>query len=218
MAKHRFVQVHNELIDGGLLAEMGPYAAAVLLVLLRHVDADGRCYPSRKRIAKLAGVGLRTVDKQIQKLFELRLLTKSKIPNDGGFDRNCYQVNSAKDAKPSARRALASAGNALVVAPQMRSPSAPDAHEVDPKNKNHKGKSAFVYPTVDEVRVHCEEMHYAFDPEAFVAYYESNGWMVGRSKMKSWKAACSTWHIRNAKKKVNDAPSPRKLSTERVHT
>ena len=31
------------------------------------------------------------------------------------------------------------------------------------------------------------------DAERFVAYYDSNGWMVGRNKMKSWKSAIITW-------------------------
>ena len=31
------------------------------------------------------------------------------------------------------------------------------------------------------------------DAEAFVAFYESKGWMVGKNKMKSWKSAIVTW-------------------------
>lgn len=54
----------------------------------------------------------------------------------------------------------------------------------------------FVPPSVDEVRAHCAEKGYTFDPEAFVAFYESKGWMVGRNPMKSWPAACATWQKR----------------------
>jgi hypothetical protein len=31
------------------------------------------------------------------------------------------------------------------------------------------------------------------DPERFFAYYESNGWKVGRNAMKDWRAAVRTW-------------------------
>lgn len=58
-----------------------------------------------------------------------------------------------------------------------------------------KGKR-FVPPTVEEVRELCERRGYAFDPEAFVDFYESKGWMVGRNPMKSWPAACATWQKR----------------------
>lgn len=39
-----------------------------------------------------------------------------------------------------------------------------------------------------------------FTGEAFFDYYESKGWMIGKNKMKDWKAAVRTW-VRNDKKK-----------------
>lgn len=54
----------------------------------------------------------------------------------------------------------------------------------------------FTPPTVEEVRAYCVEKGFTFDPEAFVAFYESKGWKVGRNPMKSWKAACTTWQKR----------------------
>lgn len=56
-----------------------------------------------------------------------------------------------------------------------------------------KKKQGFVKPTIDEVAAYIIEKGYHFDAERFHAYYESNGWMVGRNKMKDWKAACRTW-------------------------
>lgn len=55
----------------------------------------------------------------------------------------------------------------------------------------------FVPPTVGEVRAYVAERGYHIDPEAFVAYYASKGWVVGRSPMRSWRAACATWERRN---------------------
>ena len=54
----------------------------------------------------------------------------------------------------------------------------------------------FVPPTVDEVRDYCQERGNSVDPQRFVDYYSSNGWMVGKSKMKDWKAAVRTWEQR----------------------
>lgn len=51
----------------------------------------------------------------------------------------------------------------------------------------------FIPPTVDEVNEYCVERNNNIDPEQFVNYYESKGWMIGKSKMKSWKAAVRTW-------------------------
>ena len=59
----------------------------------------------------------------------------------------------------------------------------------------------FTPPSVDEVRAYCAEKGYTFDPEAFVAFYESKGWKVGRNPMKSWQAACTTWQKRQGDRK-----------------
>lgn len=51
----------------------------------------------------------------------------------------------------------------------------------------------FIPPTVEEVREYCLSRNNSVDPARFVAYYTSNGWMVGRNKMKDWKSAVHTW-------------------------
>lgn len=56
-----------------------------------------------------------------------------------------------------------------------------------------KKEKRFVKPTVDEIRDYIQEKGYTFDAEAFFAYYESNGWKVGRNPMKNWRMACTTW-------------------------
>lgn len=54
-------------------------------------------------------------------------------------------------------------------------------------------------PTVDEVRDYCTEKNYSVDPERFVDFYESKGWMVGKTKMKDWKASVRLWERGNQK-------------------
>lgn len=62
----------------------------------------------------------------------------------------------------------------------------------------------FVPPSIQEVADYCRVKGYTIDPERFVAYYESNGWMVGRNKMKNWQATVRTWA---AKEKPTVAPA-----------
>jgi len=57
----------------------------------------------------------------------------------------------------------------------------------------------FVPPTIDEVRGHCIDNRYIFDPEAFCAFYKSKNWKVGNAKMKCWKSSCVTWQKREVK-------------------
>ena len=65
----------------------------------------------------------------------------------------------------------------------------------------------FSPPTVNEVREYCLSNGYAVDPDRFVDYYTSNGWIVGKTKMKDWKAAVRTWSGKEKKNgKVESKP------------
>lgn len=55
------------------------------------------------------------------------------------------------------------------------------------------GRKRFVPPTVEQVRAYCEKRCNGIDPEAFVDFYASKGWVVGKSPMKDWMAAVRTW-------------------------
>lgn len=63
----------------------------------------------------------------------------------------------------------------------------------DTPNAEKTAAARFVKPTVDEVRAYAAQKGYAVDADKFVNYYESNGWRVGRSPMKNWKAAVANW-------------------------
>ena len=64
---------------------------------------------------------------------------------------------------------------------------------------NRKSKR-FTPPTLEEVKAYCLESGYRIDAERFIDYYESNGWIVGRNKMKDWKAAVRNWSKREDEK------------------
>lgn len=56
-------------------------------------------------------------------------------------------------------------------------------------------------PTRDEVRAYCMERGNNIDADEFVDYYTGNGWMVGKNKMKDWKAAVRIWERKDTKQK-----------------
>lgn len=59
-----------------------------------------------------------------------------------------------------------------------------------------KGSKKFTPPTLEEVSQYISEQGYRIDAERFIDYYESNGWMVGKTKMKDWKATVRNWERR----------------------
>lgn len=56
-------------------------------------------------------------------------------------------------------------------------------------------RKRFVPPTLEEVAEYVHSRNSPVDPQGFIDFYASKGWMVGRTPMKDWKAAC-----RNAEK------------------
>lgn len=53
-----------------------------------------------------------------------------------------------------------------------------------------KSRSRFVPPTLEEVTAYVRERGSAVDPQVFIDFYVAKGWMVGKTPMKDWKAAC----------------------------
>ena len=55
----------------------------------------------------------------------------------------------------------------------------------------------FAPPTLENVSEYCREMGYTnVDAVCFINFYTSNGWMVGKNRMKDWKAAVGNWDRR----------------------
>ena len=71
--------------------------------------------------------------------------------------------------------------------------------EVKKESKPKKG-TRFTPPTVEEVTAYCQERGNNVNPQRFVDYYSSNGWMVGKNKMKDWRACVRTWEQKDGKK------------------
>lgn len=62
------------------------------------------------------------------------------------------------------------------------------------KKESIEKSSRFSPPTRQDVAEYCAEKGFSdLDVERFVDYYTSNGWMVGKSKMKDWKATVRNW-------------------------
>lgn len=65
----------------------------------------------------------------------------------------------------------------------------------DSKGESVRGEKAkrFIPPSVEEVEQYCIERSNNIEAQSFIDFYESKGWMIGKNKMKDWKAAVRTW-------------------------
>lgn len=67
---------------------------------------------------------------------------------------------------------------------------------IDNNSLYKRGSSRFQKPSLEEIRQYCISRGNQVDPEQFFNFYESKGWMVGRSHMKDWRASVRTWEKR----------------------
>ena len=77
-------------------------------------------------------------------------------------------------------------------------------NKVNKDNKESTGEK-FKIPELIEVISYCKERNNNIDPAEFCDFYQSKGWMIGKNKMKDWKAAVRTWEKKN---KVNGKSIP----------
>lgn len=70
-----------------------------------------------------------------------------------------------------------------------------DSIDKDSKGESVRGEKTkrFIPPSVEEVEQYCIERSNNIDAQSFIDFYESKGWMIGKNKMKDWKAAVRTW-------------------------
>jgi hypothetical protein len=54
----------------------------------------------------------------------------------------------------------------------------------------------FTPPSADNVSAYVQAQGYHVNADRFVAFYEQKGWMVGKNRMKDWKAAVRNWETR----------------------
>ncbi len=68
--------------------------------------------------------------------------------------------------------------------------------EINAREEAKKPKAArtvFIPPTISEIKEYCALRNNNVDAENFYDFYQSKGWLIGKVKMKDYKAAIRTW-------------------------
>ena len=157
-------------------------------ILLMEIDSftakDRECYISNEYIAELLGVSVSWASKCLSHLLELGLVRVVK------FDGRKRYVESTIQFKADLNESSMQDGTFV---------QHTDNNEYININNNSlykKGSTRFQKPTIEEIRQYCLEKGYNVDAEQFFNFYESKGWVVGKSPMKNWRAAVCTWNKR----------------------
>ncbi|MCC8129409.1 MAG: helix-turn-helix domain-containing protein [Clostridiales bacterium] len=216
-AEHRtgYTVIDNRVIRDGRLS---PRARFLLILMLSM--ADGWRF-SIRGLAQVAGMGTSAVTTLLKELMGYGYVTRAWERRENGTFGSCQYtvreipvpVDADTGASPDTQQPDTGKAPEQETACADETPDTeqrhihriPDTAAADPgerdtvrknkelKNTKRERAKPASPPSLDEVRDYCTQQGYDIDPERFVDYYEARGWMLGKTRMKSWQAAVRTW-------------------------
>lgn len=167
-------------------------------------NGQGCYYGSLPYICETCGISRRTAIYILNDLVENKFLSKTEVIQNG-VKRVLYKVCTGS----------------AEIAPEVVQKLHRGSAEIAPNNiydnkyidiECNKGKPKFCKPTIPEIESYCRERGNTIDAEEFFNFYESKGWVIGKSPMKDWKACIRTWERNKRQSPSAPQAAPRKRS------
>lgn len=171
-----------------------------LLLIISSLCAErGYCFASNKYLADLFQTNETLISRKLKKL------------EDKNYIQMEYEKQGTQVINRYIRLSKTITGHYLKSKPSVIENDKEKITSINNISINNKEiyKERFKKPTLEEVKEYCEERNNGIDAETFINFYESKGWMVGKNKMKDWKACVRTWEkSRNTKVVYQEKPLP----------
>ena len=171
-----------------------------LLLIISSLCAErGYCFASNKYLADLFQTNETLISRKLKKL------------EDKSYIQMEYEKQGTQVTNRYIRLSKTITGHYLKSKPTVIENDKENITSINNISINNKEiyKERFKKPTLEEVKEYCEERNNGIDAEMFINFYESKGWMVGKNKMKDWKACVRTWEkSRNTKVVYQEKPLP----------
>jgi hypothetical protein len=68
---------------------------------------------------------------------------------------------------------------------------------IENENRNINRERNIIPPPIELLKKYCKDRKNGIEPQIFLDFYESKGWLIGKTRMKDWQAAVRTWEQRN---------------------
>lgn len=145
---------------------------------------------SVRGLVTLFNDGEASIRSALSELEDAGYLRREQSREEGKFGKSVYIITDMlKSEKPCVE-------NPLAEIPMAGNHAQYNTKELNTKESNTK-RYRFIPPTVEEVEDYINEKGYRIDAHKFVDYYTANGWRVGKSPMKDWRAAVRNWSRNN---------------------
>ena len=174
------------------------WSEKILLLEIDSFTSQGKdCFISDEYIAEMLKISVRSAATMVSNLIHKGYIKKTR------FDGRKRYLESTL-AEQVCKICRAETQDLQTTYNQLLNKSI--SIDIDDSNKR---KAKFVKPTIEEIRFFCEERNNGIDADEFFNFYESKGWVIGKSPMKDWKACIRTWERNKFK---SQRPTGRKVS------
>lgn len=194
------------------------------------MDAKGYCWASNKYFAELYDVAIETVSRWITHLVK-KGYVKSKIvyAEDGKtvLQRKLWAILPVLDEDEDPIDEKIKGIDEKIKTPldeKIKTPidekvkenvTSNELTRVNEKENIKRKNEVFKKPTLEEIAAYIQERKSPIDPEAFYAYYESVGWIVGKKHMKNWKMAIITWEKKRETERKENSKTERTYGSDK---
>lgn len=168
----------------------------VLDTIMRMQNNESNwCYMSRETMAKDLDLSKQSILNIINKLIDLGLLTRNvstkHLRVTALFQEHINNYKNFTDGKESLLE---------------QSKNFTETGKKTLPNNNTNNNNTFIKPNSKEVNEYAKSIGFELQGDQFFDHYEARGWMIGKNKMKDWKAAVRTWK-RNSSTFTTNAPT-----------
>ena len=144
-----------------------------------------------------------TVLEKDKEKYEEKCEKRAQAGAKGGKQRVANQANAKQTQANQANATFAKQNQANQADNDNEYDNDNDFKKENIKRKSTTQAKAFVKPTHEEVKAYCVERKNNVDPDNFIDFYESKGWLIGKNPMKDWKASVRTWEKSSGKSPPN---------------
>ena len=168
-----------------------------LLLIISSLCAEkGYCYASNKFFTELFDIDETNISKKIKKLEE-----KGYIAIEYSKNGSATYLRKIRLVKIPMAVGKNTNGD-IIINNNIKN---------NISKNNNSDKKRFQKPTKTEIETYAKENNLTIDADYFIDYYESKGWLVGKSPMKNWKSAIRNWCRNNYKYPSNNTTSSNKF-------
>lgn len=196
----------NDFLSDEKLAECSAESTGVYirLMCLMHKSEEygvillkqnaGTCHDFAMKVVKHMPYALEVIERSLNELINngvlqvngAKLLQKRMVK-----DNRVSEVRSVSGRKGGFAKANSIAKSVANTEIENEIESEIESDPITPKEEG--AGRRFVPPTIEEVTAYCNERNKGVNPSRWWDFYAGKGWMVGKNKMKDWKAAVRTW-------------------------